>query len=205
MVKVIPCALTGQGTDFPLFHVVLLDCKGNEHGYIGYRFHEAGAKAAADGWNAQEDRELTAIIRPGLPPIQSQAAGGVSHEDDAQCALALCADAIRAHGVDALPLLATKLVQLWHDNAKLWGNDGGGNDAYVDPNEEAQFQVGYSFATFIDKMGHDNHCRHAINLLDIRDEFIGAANYLSFDTFNHGQTDATAFNYQGSRKETPAV
>ncbi len=72
MCKVSPCASAGQA-DFPLFHVVLVDAKGGEHGYIGYSFHAPGAQAAANGWNAQPERELTAVIRDGLPPVVNQA------------------------------------------------------------------------------------------------------------------------------------
>lgn len=55
-----------------VFHVVLLDAQGEEQGYIGYRFGAAGAQAAANSWNAQPERTLTAVIRDGVPVVKAE-------------------------------------------------------------------------------------------------------------------------------------
>ncbi len=66
-----------DGTEFPLFSVVLIDLNGVVQDQIGYRFHAPGANAVADGWNrmsAMDRKDLTAEIRPFEPVDESSSA-----------------------------------------------------------------------------------------------------------------------------------
>ncbi len=65
----------------PLFMVELIDPRGKSHGYIGYRFHAAGAQVACDGWNQHRDRgDLVAVIRP-VEPVQIDAESACKDQD----------------------------------------------------------------------------------------------------------------------------
>lgn len=109
------------------FHVVLLDAKGNEHGYIGYRFQEAGAQAAANSWNAQEGRELTAVIRDGVPQSEvdklvSEYINDDTEDDDSGCYIVVLNDCGTYFLVNDEPAdhdWAAEWVRTWHhDHAR---------------------------------------------------------------------------------------
>jgi fructose-specific component phosphotransferase system IIB-like protein len=84
----------------PLFMVELIDAKGlgQSHGYIGYRFHAAGAQAAADSWNNNRDRgDLVAVIKSDSRHIVSEIAPISlfrNHKQRLVKALQACAEAM---------------------------------------------------------------------------------------------------------------